>query len=134
MQFSTAAFALLSLALAVSADDNTICFPLEGQKPIPQSIAALPAQTKIDWATKLCSPVDFSDVDSQPQTTDLADGVVATEDGKTYGLNLITVAAPDLDSCVSHAEALFDGPCPTGGAFINLDSFEEEYYTIVALN
>ncbi|TFB00499.1 hypothetical protein CCMA1212_007932 [Trichoderma ghanense] len=59
MQFSTAAFALLGLALTASAADEKLCFPAPGQtNNVPQSIANPDGQIKIDWATKLCAQID----------------------------------------------------------------------------
>ncbi|PTB66968.1 hypothetical protein BBK36DRAFT_19573 [Trichoderma citrinoviride] len=134
MQFSTAAFAFLGLALTASAADEKTCFPFQTNN-VPKSITDLDVQVKVDWATKLCAQVNYSSVDAQSLTTDVADGVVATEDGKTYGLNLISVAVPNEQKCIDNAAATL-GPdvCPSGGAFINLDSDEEEWFTIVALN
>ncbi|UKZ79670.1 hypothetical protein TrVFT333_007430 [Trichoderma virens FT-333] len=136
MQFSTATFAFLGLTLTASAANEKLCFPAPGQKNnVPQSITDLDAQVKIDWATKLCSQINFSSVDAQSVTTDIADGVDATENGKTYGLNLVTVAVPDEQACVSNAAAvLVADVCPSGGAFIDLDSAQEEWFTIVALD
>ncbi|KAL6900607.1 hypothetical protein GGI43DRAFT_384071 [Trichoderma evansii] len=116
--------------------NEQICFPGTGQNNnIPQSITDLDAQVKIDWAIKLCSQINFSSVDAQSVTTDLADGIDATENGKTYGLNLITVAVPDEQPCVSNAAAVFMADvCPSGGAFIDLESDQEEWFTIVVLN
>ncbi|KAL7946054.1 hypothetical protein V8C42DRAFT_357633 [Trichoderma barbatum] len=136
MQFSTTTFALLGFALTASAANEKLCFAAPGQKNnVPQSITDLDGQVKIDWATKLCTKINFSNVDAQSVTTDIADGVDATENGKTYGLNLVTVAVPDEQSCISNAAAvLVADVCPSGGAFINLDSAEEEWFTIVALD
>ncbi|PNP52625.1 hypothetical protein THARTR1_06790 [Trichoderma harzianum] len=136
MQFSTATFALLGFALTASAANEKLCFPVPGQKNnVPQSITDLDDQVKVDWATKLCSQINFSSVDAQSVTTDVADGVNATEDGETYGLNLVTVAVPDEQSCVSYAaQTLTADVCPSGGAFIDLDSAQEEWFTIVALD
>ncbi|PTB76237.1 hypothetical protein M440DRAFT_1377160 [Trichoderma longibrachiatum ATCC 18648] len=136
MQFLTAAFALLGLALTASAADEQLCFPVPGQiNNVPQSITDLDVQIKIHWATKLCAQIDYSTVDAQSVTTDVADGVDATENGKTYGLNLVTVAVPNEEKCIDNAAATLGADvCPSGGAFINLDNNEEEWFSIVALD
>ncbi|RFU81371.1 hypothetical protein TARUN_820 [Trichoderma arundinaceum] len=136
MQFTNTISALLGLAVTASAADEKLCFPAPGQRNnVPQSITDLDAQVKIDWATKLCSQINFSSVDAQSVTTNIADGVKATEDGRTYGLNLITVAVLDEQSCIDNAAAvLVPDVCPSGGAFIDLDSPLEEWFTITALN
>jgi hypothetical protein len=93
MQFPTAALALLSFTFTASAADEQLCFPAPGQtNNVPQSITDLDGQIKIDWATKLCAQIDYSTVDAQSFTTDIADGVKATENGKTYGLNLVYIS------------------------------------------
>lgn len=93
MQFSTAAIAIMGLALTVSAADEQLCFPVPGQiNNVPPSITDLDVQIKINWATKLCAQIDYSTVDAQSVTTDVADGVDATENGKIYGLNLVCTA------------------------------------------
>ncbi|KAK1249260.1 hypothetical protein MKX07_002776 [Trichoderma sp. CBMAI-0711] len=136
MQFSTAAFALLTIAFTASAADEQLCFPAPGQtNNVPQSITDLDGQVKIDWATKLCAQINYSTVDAQSVTTDIADGVKATENGKTYGLNLVTVAVPNKQKCIDNAAATLGADvCPSGGAFINLDNNEEEWFSIVALD
>lgn len=92
MQFSTVTLALLGLAATALAANEKLCFPVPGQKNnVPQSITDLDDQVKVDWATKLCSQIDYSTVDAQSVTTDIADGVDAQEDGKTYGLNLVNI-------------------------------------------
>ncbi|KAL6873040.1 hypothetical protein J3F83DRAFT_713495 [Trichoderma novae-zelandiae] len=136
MQFPTATLALLGLALTASAADEKLCFPATGQNNnVPQSITDLDGQVKVDWATKLCSQIDYSTIDAQSVTTDIADSVNATEDGKTYGLNLVTVAVPNEQKCIDNAAATLGADvCPSGGAFINLDNAEEEWFAIVALD
>lgn len=99
MQLSITTIVLLSFALTASAANEKLCFPAPGQNNnVPQSITDLDAQVKIDWATKLCSQINFSSVDAQSVTTDVADGVDATENGKTYGLNLVKLSYCSLPS------------------------------------
>jgi hypothetical protein len=95
MQFTTAIFTTLALALSARAD-SLFCFPIPGQPAtVPQDILDLDVQTKLNWAATLCSQLVFpSPTDEgngiQTNITSLADGILGS-DGKLYGLEVVSI-------------------------------------------
>lgn len=92
MQFTTAIFTTLCLALSARAD-QAICFPIPGQpNTVPQSILDVDVQTKLGWAATLCSQLTFPSDGLQTAVTPLADGIKG-DDGKLYGLEVVSISS-----------------------------------------
>lgn len=94
MQFTTAIFTTLALALSARADSR-FCYPIPGQpETIPQNILDLDVSIKLNWAATLCSQLVFPSPTDQGNgiqiaTTALTDGILG-DDGKLYGLEVVS--------------------------------------------
>ncbi|PNP46677.1 hypothetical protein TGAMA5MH_01628 [Trichoderma gamsii] len=138
MQFTTAIFTTLALALSARADSR-FCYPIPGQpETIPQNILDLDVSIKLNWAANLCSQLVFPSPTDQGNgiqiaTTALTDGILG-DDGKLYGLEVGLHAIRTEDLCNVNANALLgDGACPEGGLLTLSTPFEQWSY-ITALN
>ncbi|KAL7786203.1 hypothetical protein V8C37DRAFT_405532 [Trichoderma ceciliae] len=132
MQFTTAIFTTLCLALSATAEQR-ICFPLGGQAEIPQSILDLDSQVKLDWANTLCSQLKFPSNGSQTVKTAIADGIKGS-DGRVYGLEVAVHDIQSEQSCLVNANALLeDSGCP-GGGLLTLSGPLQQWSYIIALN
>ncbi|KAK1241446.1 hypothetical protein MKX08_001420 [Trichoderma sp. CBMAI-0020] len=138
MQFTTAIFTTLALALSARAD-QAICFPLPGEpQTIPQNILDLDVSIKLNWAATLCSQLVFpSPTDQgngiQSATTALTDGILG-DDGKLYGLEVALHAIRTEDNCNVNAHAMLGSASCPGGGLLTLSTPFEQWSYITALN
>ncbi|KAL7900114.1 hypothetical protein HDV63DRAFT_370394 [Trichoderma sp. SZMC 28014] len=138
MQFTTAIFSTLALALTARAN-QAICFPIPGQpQTVPQNILDLDVSVKLNWAATLCAQMVYpSPTDQgnglQVNTTALADGILGS-DGNLYGLEIALHAIETEDDCNTNAEVMLGSPSCPGGGLLTLSTPFEQWSYITALN
>ncbi|KAM0258389.1 hypothetical protein ACHAQJ_003866 [Trichoderma viride] len=133
MQLTTAIFTTLCLALSATADQR-ICFPVPGQPAtVPQDILDLDIQTKLNWATTLCSQLTFPSDGLQIAVTAVSDGILSA-DGKTYGLEVAVQDIQTEQDCLVNANDLVGNALCPGGGLLTLSGPLEQWSYITALN